>query len=90
MNSYDTLNSASRVSDVMKERAKQREQMLLASQAAALEEGARQRKIDNAQLDSAENLRKMLKARKRRSSLSGGLSSVASPWQPPYYLEYYK
>ena len=47
MNSYDTLNSASRVSDVMKERAKQREQMLLASQAAALEEGARQRKIDN-------------------------------------------
>lgn len=60
MNFYEMPNSARRINDVMKEQAKQRDQMLLASQAAALEQSARQRKIDNAQLDSAENLRKML------------------------------
>lgn len=83
MNFYDTLNSASRVNDVMKERAKQREQMLLASQAAALEEGARQREIDNAQLDSAENLRKMLEmmeANQKEQAIESKKTKIISIW----------
>jgi len=83
MNSYDTLNSASRVSDVMKERAKQRDQMLLASQAAALEQSARQRKIDNAQLDSAENLRKMLEMmeeNQKEQAIESKKTKIISIW----------
>jgi hypothetical protein len=83
MNFYETPNSARRINDVMKERAKQREQMLFASQAAALEEGARQRKIDNAQLDSAENLRKMLEmmeANQKEQAIESKKTKIISIW----------
>ena len=56
MNFYETPNSARRVNDVIGDQTRRRNEMF----AAALEEGARQRKIVNAQLDSAEDLRRML------------------------------
>lgn len=56
VNFYDRLNSASQVSKVMEEQANRHNEMLAAAQA----EHKRQEKVDNAQLDSAENIRKML------------------------------
>lgn len=53
---YDTLNSASRVSEVIGDQTRQHNEMFAAAQA----EHKRQEKIGNAQLDSAEDLRKML------------------------------
>lgn len=57
MNLYDKPNSASQISKVMEEQAKRHNEMLAAAQA----EHKRQEKIGNAQLDSAEDLRRMLK-----------------------------
>lgn len=83
MNFYETPNSARRINDVMKEQAKQRDQMLLDSQAAALEQSARQRKIDNAQLDSAENLRKMLEMmeeNQKEQAIESKKTKIISIW----------
>lgn len=56
MNFYDTLNSASRVSEVIGDQTRRHNEMFAAAQA----EHKRQEKIGNAQLDSAEDLRRML------------------------------
>lgn len=83
MNFYEMPNSARRINDVMKKQAKQRDQMLLASQAAALEQSARQRKIDNAQLDSAENLRKMLEMmeeNQKEQAIESKKTKIISIW----------
>lgn len=56
MNLYDMPNSASQISKVMEEQAKRHNEMLAAAQA----EHKHQEKIGNAQLDSAEDLRRML------------------------------
>lgn len=79
MNFYETPNSARRINDVMKDQTKRRNEML----AAALEEGARQRKIDNAQLDSAENLRKMLEmmeANQKEQAIESKKTKIISIW----------
>lgn len=56
MSSYDNLNSARRVSEAMEEQTKRQSELLAAAQV----EHKRQEKIGNAQLDSAEDLRRML------------------------------
>lgn len=76
---YDTLNSASRVSEVIGDQTRRHNEMF----AAALEEGARQRKIDDAQLDSAENLRKMLKmmeANQKEQAIESKKTKIISIW----------
>lgn len=76
---YDTLNSASRVSEVIGDQTRRRNEMF----AAALEEGARQRKIDDAQLDSAENLRKMLEmmeANQKEQAIESKKTKIISIW----------
>ena len=79
MNFYETPNSARRVNDVIGDQTRRRNEMF----AAALEEGARQRKIDNAQLDSAENLRKMLEmmeANQKEQKIEGKKTKLISIW----------
>ena len=56
MNFYETPNSARRVNDVIGDQTRRYHEMFAAAQA----EHKRQEKIGNAQLDSAEDLRRML------------------------------
>lgn len=79
MNFYETPNSARRVNDVIGDQTRRRNEMF----AAALEEGARQRKIDNAQLDSAENLRKMLEMmeeNQKEQAIESKKTKIISIW----------
>lgn len=56
MNFYETPNSARRINDVIGDQTRRYHEMFAAAQA----EHKRQEKIGNAQLDSAEDLRRML------------------------------
>ena len=74
MNFYETPNSARRVNDVIGDQTRRRNEMF----AAALEEGARQRKID-----SAENLRKMLEmmeANQKEQAIESKKTKIISIW----------
>ncbi len=76
---YDTLNSASRVSEVIGDQTRRRNEMLAAAQA----EHKRQEKIGNAQLDSAENLRKMLEmmeANQKEQAIESKKTKIISIW----------
>lgn len=76
---YDTLNSASRVSEVIGDQTRRRNEMFAAAQA----EHKRQEKIGNAQLDSAEDLRRMLEmmeANQKEQSIESKKTKIISIW----------
>lgn len=76
---YDTLNSASRVSEAIEDQTRRRNELFAAAQA----EHKRQEKIGNAQLDSAEDLRRMLEmmeANQKEQSIESKKTKIISIW----------
>lgn len=79
MNFYETPNSARRVNDVIGDQTRRYHEMFAAAQA----EHKRQEKIGNAQLDSAEDLRRMLEmmeADQKEQKIEGKKTKLISIW----------